>query len=208
MEDFGVVKTVPTVDKFLLHLDALRQKLPALRTTVFVVAPECNMGLHANELAMRVLLHKNKTRMHMERITVLDEGGSQYGIRTEDRKNILTSKENLRNMAAAAIDNKRVRFLRGLVTVCDPDRQTEESITKRFVQQLERYGADVLPPLRMGDRPRRKWHGKRGAAGDDLAMAFQLNLLANRLFMSQPGKYGIVTSVQAPNQTSVRDMEL
>lgn len=208
MEDFGVVKTVPTVDKFLKHLDALRQRLPALRTTVFVVAPECNMGLHANELAMRVLLHKNKTRMHKERITVLDEGGTQYGIRTEDRRNMLTSKENLRNMAAMAIDNKRVRFLRGLVTVCDPDRHTEDTITKRFVQQLERYGADVLPALRTGDKPRRKWHGKRGGAGDDLAMAFQLNLLANRLFMSQPGKYGIVTSVQAPDQRTLTDMEL
>lgn len=97
-------------------------------------------------------------------------GGSQYGIRTEDRRNIMTSKENLRKMAAAVIDSKKLRFLSNMVCACDTERVTAEAASKRLVDQLERYGADVLPPLRIGDRPRRKWHGKRGGAHDDLAM--------------------------------------
>lgn len=77
-------------------------------------------------------------------------GGSQYGIRTEDRRNIMTSKENLRTMAAGVIDSKKLRFLSNLVCVCDTDRVDADAAMKRLVDQLERYGADVLPPLRLG----------------------------------------------------------
>lgn len=204
MEDFPVRKTVAISSKFLEHLDGLRNRIPQLQRSIFVVAPECNMGLHANELAQQVMRYRDKTEMHRRRIIVLDEGGSQYGIRTEDRRNLLTSKENLRTMAAAVVDSKKLRFLSNLVCVCDLDRVDAEGATKRLVDQLERYGADVMPPLRVGDRPRRKWHGKRGGAHDDLAMAFQLNLLANRLFMAQPGKYGAESSVELATGTGRR----
>lgn len=157
-------------------------------TLVFLALPT---GLHANELAHQVMQHRDSTQMHHRRILVLDEGGSQYGIRTADPKNILTSKESLRNMAAAVIDAKKLRFLSTMVCVCDTERIDAERCTERLVRQLEVYGADVLPPLRVGDRPRRKWHGKRGSGHDDLAMALQLNLLANRLCLAQPNKYGL-----------------
>lgn len=124
-------------------------------------------------------------------IRLRSSGGSQYGIRTEDRRNLLTSKENLRNMAAAVIDSKKLRFLSNLVCVCDTERIKADGCIERLVRQLEVYGADVLPPLRVGNRPRRQWHGKRGGGHDDLAMAFQLNLLANRLCLAQPAKYGL-----------------
>lgn len=44
MEDFPVRKTIAISKQFVLHLDALRQRIPQLRHTIFVVAPECNMG--------------------------------------------------------------------------------------------------------------------------------------------------------------------
>lgn len=46
MEDFPVRKTIAIAQQFLVHLDALRQRIPQLCRTIFVVAPECNMGTH------------------------------------------------------------------------------------------------------------------------------------------------------------------
>ena len=90
---------------------------------------------------------------------------------------------------AAVIDNKKLRFLVNLACACSTDRIDADTCVDRLVRQAVAYGADVLPPIRPGGKPRRKWHGKRGSSGDDLIMAFQLCLAANRLFFSQPQKY-------------------
>lgn len=191
MEDFPVTKTLPVSQHFLKHLDELRFSIPQLRHSIFVVAPECNMGIHANELAQAVIHHRDTRSEHRDRIIVLDEGGTQYGIRTEDRRNPLTSKEAMRGTTMAVINPKKMRFFCNFVCVCGSPPPTRMEIVARLVSQLEVYGADVLPPLRIGDRPRRKWHGKRGGRHDDLAMALQLCMLSNQLFYGQPRKYGI-----------------
>jgi len=193
LEDFPVRKTEATTTTFMQHLDALRQEHAAfLQRATFVIAPECNMGLHAIELAHAVLNHRDRTPMHRGRILILDEDSNQFGIRTGDRKNPLLSKDNMRRMAAAVIDSQKLRFHSNMVCVCDRERGvTAADVLDRLVNQLQRYGADVRPPLRLGGRPQLDWHGKRGSGHDDLAMALQLNLVANRLFMAQGSKYGV-----------------
>jgi len=191
LEDFPATKTLPASHLLLKHIDALRQRFAPLNHTKFVIAPECNMGNDANEIAHLVRNHANITPIHKDRLIVLNEGGSQYGIRTEDRRNPCTSKESMRKSAMAVINPKKLRFLHNFVTVCNTMETRQAVVAGRFVKQLQVYGAEVLPPLRAGDRPRRRWHGKHGGQQDDLAMAFQLCLVANQLFFAQPGKYGI-----------------
>lgn len=191
LEDFPTPKTLPASRRVLDHIDALRKRFPPLHRTIFVIAPECNMGNDANEMAYMVMHHRDESPLHRDRIIVLDEGGSQYGVRTEDRRNPVTSKESMRKSAAAVINPKKLRFVHNFVCVCNPMESRQAVIAGRFVKQLQVYGAEVLPPMRPGDRPRRRWHGKHGGQHDDLAMAFQLCLVANQLFFAQPRKYGI-----------------
>lgn len=195
IEDYGLTKTLPASQHFLQHLDALRERIPKLRNTTFVVAPECNLGVQATELAHSIMAHRDATPMHRDRIVILDEGGSQYGIRTDDRRNIVTSKENMQLTAKAVIDPKKLRFLYNAVCVCNTVRLDTLDAFTRLVKQLEVYGADLLKPLKPGGQVRRHFHGKRGSGKDDLAMAFQLCLVANQLFFTQPRKYGITPAL-------------
>ena len=188
MEAFPVRKSELPTRVFLRHMDKLRLAIPQVYHAIFVIAPECNMGLQANELAVAVQEHTKVTKMHQERICVIDEGGGEhYGIRTEGSP--ISSKENMIKMASGVIDNLRLRFYRKMVCCCNPLQMDAPTIRVLFCHQLEFYGATVRPPIRPGAPALRIWEGKRGGRSDDLVMAFQIGLVANRLYMSQPSKY-------------------
>jgi hypothetical protein len=191
MEDFPTPKHMPASHSVVKHLDVLRRRFPQLKNATFVVAPECNMGNDANELAYLVMQHRDKTPMHKDRIVVLDEGESQYGIRTGDKRKEVTMKETMCKNARAVVDAKKLRFLHNFVTVCNELDKDRAALAARFVQQLQVYGAELLPARTPGASLRRIWHGKHGGQHDDLAMVFQLGIAANQLFFSQPHKYGI-----------------
>jgi len=174
---------------FMRHIDALRKNIPQLLYATFVIAPECNMGLQANELAIAVQKHCVKSELHQNRVCVIDEGGGvHYGIRTDGGTGI-SSKENMIKIASAVVDNRRLRFYRNMVCCCNPRQNDAATMRIRFCHELEFYGATVLPPIRPGAPARRSWGGKKGGRSDDLAMAFQICLVANYYYMSQPNKY-------------------
>ncbi len=186
-----MTKAVLPTRVFLKHIDALRRDIPQLRFSTFVIAPECNMGLQANEVAVAVQEHAANHEGHRDRVIVMDEGGGEhYGIRTDG--SALTSKENMIKIASAVVDNLRLQFYRHMICCCNPLRLDATAIRVQFCHQLEYYGATVIPPIRPGAMPRRHWTGKRGGRSDDLAMVFQIALIANHLFMSQPNKYRVI----------------
>lgn len=190
LEDFPLSKTTVVSKLFTKHLDTLRRKFPQFRTTKFVIAPECNMGRDSTELAQAVVLHGRQHLQHRGRLIILDEDATNYGLRTGGKDPIM-SKDNLQAMAAAVIQAKKLRFHTQLVSVCDTEHDvTPDVLIERFVDQLQRYGADIKQSSDLSKPPTLSWHGKRGSQCDDLAMVFQLNLAANNLFMRQPGKYG------------------
>ena len=189
LEDFPISRTMVVSKLFTSHLDALRRRFAAFQTTKFVVAPECNMGRDSSELAQAVIRHGEKQLQHRGRLIILDEDETNWGMRTGGRDPVM-SKDNLQSMAAAVVKSRKLRFHTDLVSVCGTQRGvTREILLERFVDQLQRYGADVKQPSDLSKAPTLHWHGKRGAQCDDLAMVFQLNLAANILFMRQPGKY-------------------
>ena len=176
---------------FFRHLDQLRRQFRAFESTVFVVAPECNMGRDSTYLAQAVERHRDGTPMHHRRIMILDDDDTNRGIRT-DGKNPLMSKENLKDMAAKTIKGRQLRFHTKLVSVCDIERGvTSDKLIDRLVDQLQRYGADVIQPSRPDRSPTLAWNGKRGGQHDDLAMALQFLLVANRMVTKSPGQYGV-----------------
>lgn len=154
-----------------------------------MVAPECNMGRDSSELAQAVIRHGEKHLQHRGRLLILDEDETNWGIRTGGKDPVM-SKDNLQAMASAVIKSRKLRFHTEMVSVCNTERGVTPAILReRFVDQLQRYGADVKLPSDLSKPPTLHWHGKRGAQCDDLAMVFQLNLAANTLFMRQPTKY-------------------
>jgi len=185
MEDFPVPKTMMVSDKFNQHLDALRSRFPEFTHTIFVVAPECNMGRHSSELWLAVEKHREETPFHKEKIMVLDDDDTNTGIRTGG-KNPVMSKDNLRATAAAAVNGLKIRFHVNMVSVCDVERDVTPSVLiDRLVDQLQRYGADVERSNDLSKPAKLTWHGKRGSLHDDLAMALQLNLAANIILLNQ-----------------------
>jgi len=189
LEDFPISRTTVVSRLFTDHLDTLRRKFPQFQNTKFVVAPECNMGRDSSELAQAVIRHGETKLQHRGRIVILDEDETNWGIRTGGKDPIM-SKDNLQSMASAVIKSRKLRFHTNLVSVCNTERGvTQAVLMERFVDQLQRYGADVKPSTDLSKPPTLHWHGKRGAQCDDLAMVFQLNLAANTLFMRQPAKY-------------------
>ena len=188
MEAFPVRKDVLPSRVFLRHLDKLRSDIPQLKNSVFVIAPECDMGLQANEVAVAVMEYAKTKEEHSGRIRIMDEGGGvHYGIRTGGGP--ISNKEAMIKIASAVVDNLRLRFYRHMICCCNPIQINADAIRVVFCHQLEFYGATVLPPIRPGAPARRVWGGKRGGRSDDLVMAFQIGLIANQLFKSQPGKY-------------------
>jgi hypothetical protein len=190
MEDFPLSKTTIVSDLFHRHLDALRGRFPEFSNTMFVVAPECNMGRDSTELAHAVIQYRDRTPQHRGKILILDDDPTNFGLRTGG-PNPLLSKDNMRATAAPTINGRRLRFHSNMVCVCDQIRgTTADVVMNRFVDQLQRYGADIERPADPSKPAKLRWHGKRGSTHDDLAMAFQLNLVANELFMRRPAHYG------------------
>ena len=188
MEAFPVRKDELPTRVFLRHMDKLRTQIPQLRQARFVIAPECNLGLEASHLAVAIMEYSKTSDIHRGRICIIDEaGGEHVGIRTG--KGVLTTKEAMIKIASAVVDNLRLRFYRNMVCCCNTIQINATDIRTIFCHQLEFYGATVLPPIRPGAPARRVWGGKRGGRSDDLVMAFQIALVSNRLYMSQPGKY-------------------
>lgn len=192
LEDFPVPKSVVITDVFNDHLDALRRQFPQLQSSTFLIAPECQTGNDSTVLARSALLHAKKTPMHSDLVRIIDDDKTNTGLRTGGPNPIMT-KSSLQSIAALIIKEKRLRFHTNMVCVCNRERGvTAQQITKRLVDQLQRYGGEVYRPPNSEKPARIKWKGlgKENGARDDLAMALQLNFAANRIFMTNPTKFG------------------
>ena len=80
MEAFPVRKSELPTRVFLRHMDKLRLAIPQVYHAIFVIAPECNMGLQANELAVAVQEHTKITKMHQLKdvLITLNRSPNQY----------------------------------------------------------------------------------------------------------------------------------
>lgn len=192
LEDFPVQKHTVIDHLFNHHLDVLRRKFPQFRSTTFWIAPECQTGNDSTMLARSALRHAQTVEMHRGKILIVDDDKTNTGLRTGGPNPLLT-KHRMRKEAALVIKGKRLRFHTNMVCVCNVDKDiTAPMVIKRFVDQLQRYMGEIHRPADPEKSATIKWHGKHGGALDDLAMAFQLNLVANHLVINYPRKYGAI----------------
>ncbi len=146
------------------HLDALRQKLPMLKTTTFVVAIDSGFECQCMHIYGQISSHiKKQQNKHKGRIVIMWEGTS-YGIRFN----------RACREYGEVYTNKPLCFLRNLVTVLSIDLKSQ-TISADLTQQQQEYKQSKLqnrtPPI------------------PDLLAMFMLNIWARAIFICEPSKY-------------------
>lgn len=161
-------KVVSETHKLVVEHLARIRGMAGFEDSTAVLCLESNLGYECQHITLAL------TRAEVPRWVVLNEGaGGTIGFLTTNQ-----TKEQMMMMTRDALRVGCIALADGFFSTT----MSENDALEKLRDELGRFSVVVEPPHTLFGKPRRTFTGKQGAQQDDLAIAFQLCMIAIRTF--------------------------